>query len=103
MSIAGDWPNPYLLGQISSLQGNAVPLPIVLVLGVLLVASLISGRVAATMHLPTVTAFLLVGIVLSPNMTPMLPDWLSNTFIGGGLIRVQQSVGYHVHEIHPIF
>ncbi len=47
---------------------------IALTIGVLLAAALLAGLVAERLHLPKVTAYLLVGLLLGPHTVESLPD-----------------------------
>jgi Kef-type K+ transport system membrane component KefB len=67
-----------------------------LTVGLLLGAALVAGQLARRFHLPSVTAYLLVGLALGPH-TPLLnfAEWAAGQF--GHSISL---AGYHISEEH---
>ena len=71
---------------------------IVLSVGALLTAALLVGRLSGILHLPRVTAYLLVGLTLSPFTLSLLPLELAPPLLASGVRRVAD----HVHHLHPL-
>ena len=70
-----------------------------LTVGLLLGAALIAGLLARKMHLPSVTAFLLVGLALGPH-SPLLPpvEWVAGQF--GYTVSL---AGFHISHDHLVY
>jgi Kef-type K+ transport system membrane component KefB len=73
-----------------------------LVLGLLLLAALAAGRIAATLHLPRVTAYLFVGILLgAPLVARLGPDQPSDGFTNTDMIT-QTRAAQHNEPFEPL-
>lgn len=73
-------------------------LPILFTVGVALFAALSLGHAAQKIHLPRVTAYLLVGLLFAPYSISLLPTKLNS----GSLNKTLHLASEQLHLLHPV-
>lgn len=71
---------------------------ILLIVGGILIAALLFGRLSGILHLPRVTAYLLVGLCLAPYTLSLVPEGIAES----SLIHTLKDVGEQLHHLHPL-
>lgn len=72
---------------------------IVFSVGVVLIAALLFGHIAAKFHLPRVTAYLLVGLLIAPHTLSLIP---ATTFSESAAWKHLHQLSEHLRLLHPI-
>jgi len=71
---------------------------ILLAVGAILIAALLFGRLSGILHLPRVTAYLLVGLCIAPYTLSLIPAAIFPSSVS----RTLSVVGSQTHHLHPL-